>query len=156
MLPGALENYHEQMFQTFMVNASTFQCLNSECGAVGLLEKTAPGFPNVVCSACKQRHCALCTVTWHEDMSCQAYRAKNHKELVSSEEKAALRMLAKLGAKRCPRCQLAVDKDGGCNSMYCKFTSNLVIPLLFDTDTGSQVPTAGDTSTGLQQNRSWE
>ncbi|KAF2499838.1 hypothetical protein BU16DRAFT_430112, partial [Lophium mytilinum] len=115
----ALENYHEQMFTTFMATASTFKCLNATCGAVGLLEQTAPGFPNVVCSACSHRHCALCVVDWHEDMSCQAYRAKNQKALISAEEKTALRMLNKLGAKRCPRCQLAIEKDGGCNSMYC-------------------------------------
>ncbi|OCL04970.1 hypothetical protein AOQ84DRAFT_356156 [Glonium stellatum] len=115
----ALEQYHEQMFAAFMAEETTWQCLNTDCGSVGLLEQNVAGFPNIVCSECKRRSCALCRVEWHEGISCQVYREKHQKEFITSEEKATLRMLSKKGAKRCPRCQMAIEKDGGCDSMYC-------------------------------------
>ncbi|OCK79075.1 hypothetical protein K432DRAFT_444161 [Lepidopterella palustris CBS 459.81] len=117
----ALERYHEQMFTVFMTEASTMVCLNPKCGAVGLLEKAVAGFPNVVCSECKHRSCALCAVDWHDGLSCHAYRAKHQKDLVTNDEKATLRALSKKGAKWCPRCQMAIEKDGGCDSMYCMY-----------------------------------
>ena len=118
----ALEQYHEQMFAVFMAEKTMLQCLNTECGSIGLLEQNVAGFPNVVCSECKHRSCALCKVEWHEGLSCQVYREKNQKESITSEEKATLRILSKKGAKRCPRCQMAIEKDGGCDSMSCKST----------------------------------
>ncbi|KAF2200029.1 hypothetical protein GQ43DRAFT_473102 [Delitschia confertaspora ATCC 74209] len=33
----------------------------------------------------------------------------------------ALRMLGQRDARRCPRCQIAVEKDGGCDSPHCRF-----------------------------------
>ena len=118
----ALEQYHEQMFAVFMAEKTMLQCLNTECGSIGLLEQNVAGFPNIVCSECEHRSCALCKVEWHKGFSCQVYREKNQKKFITSEEKATLRILSKKGAKRCPRCQMAIEKDGGCDSMSCKST----------------------------------
>jgi len=129
----ALEQYHEQMFAAFMAGKTTLQCLNTECGSIGLLEQNVAGFPNIVCSECKHRSCALCEVEWHEGLSCQLYREKNQKKFITSEEKATLRMLAKELAKRCPRCQMAIEKTGGCDLMYCK--SMLLKQILYNSIT---------------------
>jgi len=76
------------------------------------------GFPHVECATCKCRFCASCKVEWHEGKTCHEYRLENP-AIMTREELALIADMARLGARRCPRCQFMITKDGGCSHMTC-------------------------------------
>ena len=121
-LPRTLhEAYNEDLFALFWSRAYKVTCPTEGCGVAAYVDhQRTPGFPHVECHKCETRICALCLVPWHTNLTCQQYRQKNYTEVMESEEMKTLRALAKQGAKRCPRCQMAIEKDGGCDSMYCQ------------------------------------
>ncbi|USP80197.1 hypothetical protein yc1106_07471 [Curvularia clavata] len=45
--------------------------------------------------------------------------AKHINDEMSDVEKHTLKIMQSKDAKRCPHCQMVVEKDGGCNSMFC-------------------------------------
>jgi hypothetical protein len=120
----AFANYSEQLFQQLITKEGIIWCLDPQCGQGGIIEsrngiKTIPsGYPNLECATCKKRQCAICNVEWHKDMTCQEYR-EQHGQDQDFEEQRVLRMMARRGARRCRHCQLAVEKDGGCDYMFC-------------------------------------
>lgn len=75
-----------------------------------------PGYPHVHCPSCEQRFCAACLVPWHDELTCQQYRAQ-HPGIVDEVEARILTDMAIRGARRCPFCQYLVVKDGGCDHM---------------------------------------
>lgn len=113
----SFKHYSELLFQQFVAKRTVFWCLDPKCGHGGLVE-IPPGYPNLECATCKKRACAICKVEWHQGMSCQEYR-EEHGHGRDDAEMRVLRKMAKAGAKRCSNCQLAVEKDGGCDYMWC-------------------------------------
>lgn len=113
----SFKHYSELLFQQFVAKRTFFWCLDPKCGHGGLVE-IPPGYPNLECIGCKKHACAICKVEWHRGMSCQEYR-EEHGEGRDDEEIKVLRKMGKAGAKRCSNCQLAVEKDGGCDYMWC-------------------------------------
>lgn len=120
----AFANYSQLLFQRFITKENIVWCHDPLCGEGGIIEsrngiKTIPpGYPNLECATCKKRQCVLCKVEWHKDMTCQEYRAE-HGEDRDFEEHRVLQMMMHKGARRCRHCQLAVEKDGGCDYMLC-------------------------------------
>lgn len=113
--------YHEDMFKLFWSRAYKVICPKEGCGAEGYVDhQHTSGFPHVECNDCKSRICALCLVPWHKGLTCQQYRASNAGKMLDTNDMATLRMLASKGARRCPRCQMAIEKNGGCDSMFCR------------------------------------
>lgn len=94
-------------------------CLAPNCAAIGLPDFTAPGYPQVACHACAFRSCAQCLVPWHADVTC-AERASLHVDAqMTGPERDTLKLVQEQDGKRCPNCQLVIEKDGGCDSMLC-------------------------------------
>ncbi|KAJ8106139.1 hypothetical protein OPT61_g9739 [Boeremia exigua] len=91
------------------------------CGFLnGVTQPNAtPGFPHVECAGCKDHFCANCKVRWHSTQSCQEYRVA-HPEAQDNDEAEQLLEMARMGAKRCPRCQFIIVKDGGCDHIFCQ------------------------------------
>ena len=92
-------------------------CIAQDCNAVGLPDITAPGYPQVVCNECNTRSCVQCLVPWHKDLTCPEYAAKHVNEKMSDAEKETLELMQSKDGRRCPNCQLVIEKDGGCDSM---------------------------------------
>ncbi|KAF2194557.1 hypothetical protein K469DRAFT_706026 [Zopfia rhizophila CBS 207.26] len=116
---SCLEKYNMGMLNVYLEAAPTFRCLNSSCGAIGLLDVTAIGYPHISCGTCGIRMCASCNIEWHIDLTCPEYLATNLHKKLSEPEKDTLKMIHKKDGKRCPNCYIVIEKDGGCNSMYC-------------------------------------
>jgi hypothetical protein len=57
------------------------------------------------------------SVPWHKDITCAEYAAKDVDEKMSDPEKDTLKLMQSRDGKRCPNCQLVIEKDGGCDSM---------------------------------------
>lgn len=114
-----LEKYNMEMFNVWKADMSPklFTCLSSDCEAVGLTDTYAPGFPQVTCHSCSSRACAQCNISWHKDVTCAEYSAKNINKKMTDPEKDILKLMQAKDGRRCPNCQLVIEKDGGCNSM---------------------------------------
>jgi hypothetical protein len=89
------------------------------CGAVGLPDTATPGYPQVECNSCAVRFCAQCLIPWHKDLTCAEHASKHVDEQMSDPEKDTLVLMQGKDGKRCPNCFLVIEKDGGCDSMFC-------------------------------------
>ncbi|KAJ4362673.1 hypothetical protein N0V95_001381 [Ascochyta clinopodiicola] len=114
-----LEAYNLAAFDLWRADTDLFTCLSPSCTAVGIIDESAPGYPQVQCSECRFRSCAACAMPWHTEQTCAEVAATAMDAQMSDPEKVTLRLMQSKGGKRCPNCQLVVEKDGGCPSMFC-------------------------------------
>ena len=72
-----------------------------------------------VCTKCGERACIPCNRPYHKGESCEAhqYRIKDRVK----EEDESLELIKDL-TRPCPHCSTDIEKDGGCDSMLCKWT----------------------------------
>jgi hypothetical protein len=119
-----LEKYNVEMLEVWKETADPkpLTCLSPTCDAVGLPDQTAAGYPQVACNECSFRSCAQCQIPWHKDVTCSEYAAKYVDEKMSDPEKDTLKLMQSKDGKRCPNCQLVIEKDGGCDSMVSSQT----------------------------------
>ena len=114
--------YLQQLFDHYVhTTTTTLWVCPSKCGyGNGILQPhDTPGFPHVECPGCQDQFCPNCKVTWHTKQTCQQYRAA-HPEIRDEDEVKQLHGMARLGARRCPRCQFIIIKDGGCDHVFCE------------------------------------
>ncbi|KAF2864989.1 hypothetical protein BDV95DRAFT_587976 [Massariosphaeria phaeospora] len=114
-----LERYNHAMLPIFMEESATLTCVDAACAAVGLADRSASGFPQVVCHTCSARMCASCNVPWHMGVTCSEFSAARVDKGMTDPEKATLQIMQERDGKRCPNCHMVIEKDGGCDSMYC-------------------------------------
>ncbi|KAH7389827.1 hypothetical protein BKA66DRAFT_558471 [Pyrenochaeta sp. MPI-SDFR-AT-0127] len=116
-----LEKFNMEMFNVWLedANPKPLTCLSPTCTAIGLPDPAAPGFPQVTCHECSFRACAQCLIPWHKDLTCAEYSARHINDQISDPEKDTLKLMQTKDGKRCPNCHLVIEKDGGCDSMFC-------------------------------------
>lgn len=71
------------------------------------------------CPHCLLRQCAKCLIPWHTDLTCAEHAARHLDSIMTTPEKETLALMQKVDGKRCPNCFIVIEKDGGCDSMYC-------------------------------------
>lgn len=116
-----LETFNLASFKHWRADTDLFTCLAPDCSFTGILDPTAPGYPQVECplSSCKARACATCLTPWHADQTCAEVKSAAVTAQMSDPEKETLALMQSKDGKRCPNCQLVIEKDGGCPSMFC-------------------------------------
>jgi hypothetical protein len=117
----ALEKYNMEMFDVWKNDApiKPVTCISTGCNAIGLPDPHAPGYPQVACNTCAFRFCAVCSIPWHRDVTCAEHAAKQVDDKMSDPEKETLKLMQTKDGKRCPNCYLVIEKEGGCDSMFC-------------------------------------
>jgi len=75
--------------------------------------------PMMICSnpQCRFTFCFNCKEEWHADATCEQFQEWRHE---NSEADAKYDEWVKANAKKCPKCQAPIEKNGGCNHMTCK------------------------------------
>ncbi|KAF1995708.1 hypothetical protein P154DRAFT_526121 [Amniculicola lignicola CBS 123094] len=116
---AALDKYNAEMFKVYMQDNTTFTCVNPTCAVVSLVDHFAAGFPHVSCGHCSTRMCATCNIPFHVGYTCAEYAARHINEAMTNTEKETLELMQTKDGKRCPNCFLVIEKDGGCDSMWC-------------------------------------
>ena len=116
-----LEKYNMEMLEVWKQDSTPkpVTCLSPGCGAIGLPDVTAPGYPQISCNSCAFRSCAQCLIPWHKDLTCAEHASKHINDQMSDPEKDTLKLMQEKDGKRCPNCYLVIEKDGGCDSMFC-------------------------------------
>ncbi|XP_074114620.1 E3 ubiquitin-protein ligase ARIH1-like [Cotesia typhae] len=72
-------------------------------------------FKPVKCD-CGYRFCFKCSETWHAPILCEYLRKWER----TAAEDSATSYLIEVNTKDCPKCHMAIEKNGGCNHMTCK------------------------------------
>lgn len=114
-----LEAYNLASFEHWLTDTPLFTCLSPTCTAKSLPDPTAPGYPQVQCPICAFRSCITCLTPWHTSQTCAEIRAAALSAQITDPEKETLHLMQSKDGKRCPNCQLVIEKDGGCASMFC-------------------------------------
>ncbi|PSN74869.1 hypothetical protein BS50DRAFT_470166, partial [Corynespora cassiicola Philippines] len=119
--PGELwEQYNDDLFQSFLRINHLHECIDPKCSKQGLPDPHTPGYPQVECAGCKLRQCVRCRIPWHKGVTCAEYAASKVNEKMTQQDQAVLKLVQKADARRCPNCQFVIEKDGGCDSMFCE------------------------------------
>ena len=98
-------------------------CLNENCNG-GQVHRTGEAEPIVTCNHCGSKSCYTNRVPWHEGMSCEQYDMSQETDEETQARLAAEAIETRKGApgvKFCPKCQVPIQKDGGCDHMTCQF-----------------------------------
>ena len=95
-------------------------CLAANCSSGQIHEKIHDDI--VVCTSCGSKSCFNHGVPWHEGYTCDRYDDSHPDASVLRTSEERVRALA----KKCPGegCKYFVEKDGGCDSMWCSLCKN--------------------------------
>ena len=88
-------------------------CITPDCKMVYFVSEITKMF---VCGECKVKLCSCCHSKWHEGYTCEEYENRNDTDY-------SLRMWMnkdKANHKRCPRCKVGIEKNGGCPHVTCR------------------------------------
>jgi hypothetical protein len=70
----------------------------------------ATGCVNVRCNDCDREFCSVCKFGAHGGMTCEEWEA-------TDQHRSEMKVIEV--ARRCPSCQVPIEKNGGCNDMTC-------------------------------------
>ncbi|KAJ2904104.1 uncharacterized protein MKZ38_008822 [Zalerion maritima] len=110
------KKYEKSALRHYLSTLDSFiWCLGAGCES-GQIHDPAQG-PIMSCVSCGFRTCAEHQIPWHEGDTCDSYdlkfsRARNDERLY----KIAIKFL---GMKKCPNCNVTIQKRGGCDHMHC-------------------------------------
>ncbi|MCJ1260744.1 hypothetical protein MMC22_000606 [Lobaria immixta] len=90
-------------------------CLAADCTSGQIHENIHTDI--VICKSCGSKSCYNHGVPWHEGYTCDRYDDSHPDAVVLRTSEERLKALA----KKCPGegCNVLVEKDGGCDSMWC-------------------------------------
>ena len=76
----------------------------------------------VNCPKCEKEFCSKCSSSWHPGLTCHDYGKKLVMQNMSENQQDVLLMLDGVDGniKRCPMCQVPIERDAGCAQMMCK------------------------------------
>ena len=89
-------------------------CPTPDCPVI--YKVTSDKGENFLCTHCGVSTCTKCHDTYHEDITCEQYKdskEKNEELEVWMEKKKSCR-------KRCPKCNIPIEKNKGCNHIHCR------------------------------------
>ncbi|CAF1550071.1 unnamed protein product [Adineta ricciae] len=72
--------------------------------------------PYLTCLNCKKTTCTHHKIRWHVGMTCSEYDQK----LESDRENRQNKKYLNDHTKKCPKCKVSIEKNGGCNHMTCR------------------------------------
>lgn len=90
-------------------------CPKPECTRV-IKVQHRPLDPAPVKCSCDTIFCFLCGENWHEPVCCDLLRKWKKK---CDDDSETCNWIA-ANTKECPKCNVTIEKDGGCNHMICK------------------------------------
>ncbi|PAV90167.1 hypothetical protein WR25_02617 [Diploscapter pachys] len=70
----------------------------------------------VMCKSCSQRFCFRCAHEWHAPVNCRLLKLWMKKCQDDSETSNWINA----NTKDCPKCNVTIEKNGGCNHMTCR------------------------------------
>lgn len=110
----ALEAYAETTMNEWIgTQPNAKLCPTPNCGLYFLNEAATK--QEVTCRSCKSSYCSHCLIKHARDISCERMRAMRSAGTSDADAVWLLR-----NTKQCPRCDMAIQKNEGCNHMTCR------------------------------------
>ena len=91
--------------------ANAKHCPTVDCPYVFINDAANP--QAVTCPSCKQNYCSNCLTPHNRNISCEDAKAERNGDGSFNEWKQ------NNNARQCPRCQITIEKNGGCQFMNC-------------------------------------
>ena len=79
----------------------------TQCGNGWLFEASAE-YVRMRCNKCAALSCFACRCAWHEGITCEQH--------MQTTNGASERLIASI-SRPCPKCTIAIEKNGGCDHM---------------------------------------
>uniref|UniRef100_A0A914ZAJ3 RBR-type E3 ubiquitin transferase n=1 Tax=Panagrolaimus superbus TaxID=310955 RepID=A0A914ZAJ3_9BILA len=106
--------YRRLLVQSFVnTNPHLQWCPHEKCDKVVKVKSRELG---AVTCECGETFCFLCSQEWHEPLTCQLLSRWIKKYSGDSE---TMKWVS-VNTKDCPKCNAAIEKNGGCNHMVCR------------------------------------
>ncbi|KAF2679424.1 hypothetical protein K458DRAFT_374926 [Lentithecium fluviatile CBS 122367] len=114
--PAQFERWDSALTRHVITSNEEFiACLSFGCGKyfskAACKPKRANNRHRIECPYCDYAMCLTCNRPWHN---------KSCNEEKKAEEKKSEETIKSMGAKPCPKCSVAIQKNGGCDHMTCK------------------------------------
>lgn len=108
------ERFQMLMTNTFIMSNPLFHwCRTPDCEFVIRVQKVER-LP-VLCK-CGIESCFECGEIWHDSVTCELL----NRWIQYSKEDPETNMWIQKNSKKCPKCTIPIEKNGGCNHMTCK------------------------------------
>jgi ariadne-1 len=121
--PNVIEKYQHLITNSFVVtNRFLRWCPSPKC--LNAIKVNYPEFIAINCD-CGANFCFLCGEKWHEPTRCHLLKNWNKKCMGETSEKIDCETANWILSytKECPKCNAAIEKNGGCNHMTCRNVS---------------------------------
>ncbi|CAI4223155.1 unnamed protein product [Auanema sp. JU1783] len=106
--------YHRLITNSFVESNRLIKwCPGPDCGKAIKVSQAEARPVQCTCNMC---FCFGCANEWHEPVNCRLLRLWMKKCSDDSETSNWINA----NTKECPKCQVTIEKDGGCNHMTCK------------------------------------
>nr|KAJ0227245.1 hypothetical protein LSAT_V11C100016230 [Lactuca sativa] len=118
-----LERWEEALCESLILGTQKFYCPFKDC-SVMLVDDGGESVTSSECPNCHRLFCAQCKVAWHSEMDCNEFQSLNEDE--RNPEDIMLMQLAKSKEwRRCPSCNIIVEKQEGCHRISCRLPTDL-------------------------------
>ena len=97
------------------------QCLRPGCNG-GQLHEAGEAAPIVTCIKCGHKTCFTHRVAWHTGLSCADFDASEETKEQTRDKVQREEEEVRESVRPCPHCNVDIEKDGGCDHMYCEST----------------------------------
>uniref|UniRef100_A0A3B3ZFS4 RBR-type E3 ubiquitin transferase n=1 Tax=Periophthalmus magnuspinnatus TaxID=409849 RepID=A0A3B3ZFS4_9GOBI len=116
LLPGdeLKEKYRRYLFRDYVESHFQLQlCPGADCPIV--IKVQEPRARRVQCSRCSEVFCFKCRQMYHAPTDCATIR----KWLTKCADDSETANYISAHTKDCPKCNICIEKNGGCNHMQC-------------------------------------
>ena len=112
------QRYDHLITMKILATRKEFRWCKAEGCESGQIHDDSGDHPIVICHACKSRSCYVHDVPWHYDKTCNEFEL----ELENVKDMATINY-KKENTKSCPKCNVTIEKNGGCDHITCQITS---------------------------------
>jgi ariadne-1 len=94
-------------------------CPGKNCGDIILATSLTSAYNYaqlITCHHCQTSFCFQCAQPWHDPIKC-IFLLQWNKKLIDDSQTA---IWLKANTQCCPKCQVSIEKNGGCNHMTCR------------------------------------
>jgi len=109
------EMYNDVLLRNLLNQMGAVYCPGKNCGAA-MIPPAATGRKKcdiLMCTECDVKFCVLCKEQHNSKLTCKKF-------LAGLDRKERRNVSWKQGhTKLCPKCHVNIEKDAGCDSMYC-------------------------------------
>lgn len=116
--------YEKIMFNSFVDNNPRARwCPGQNCGRIIHATSLTSSYNYaqlITCSHCQTSFCFHCGESWHDPIKC--YLLIQWKKKLTDDNQNLIWL--KINTKKCPKCQIDIEKNGGCDHMTCRNCSH--------------------------------